>query len=144
MSWTYTRRVKYYETDRMGVVHHSNYLRLIEDARMDWLNDNVMNYCKMENMGIIIPAASAYGEFIAFLHYDDPFSVEIKLIEFKGIKMTFSYVVRNTDTDVICYKGKSSHFFACGNSDVGYKPFLSFRKKYPEIYEKVKSFVEEE
>ena len=111
---------------------------------MDWLNDNVMNYCDMEHMGIIIPAASAYGEFISFLHYDDPFSVEIKLIEFKGIKMTFSYVVRNTDTDVICYKGKSSHFFACGNSDVGYKPFLSFRKKYPEIYEKVKSFVEEE
>ena len=103
MSWTYTRRVKYYETDRMGVVHHSNYLRLIEDARMDWLNDNVMNYCDMEHMGIIIPAASAYGEFISFLHYDDPFSVEIKLIEFKGIKMTFSYVVRNTDTDVICY-----------------------------------------
>ena len=41
MSWEYNRRVKYYETDRMGVVHHSNYLRLLEDARMDWLGDNI-------------------------------------------------------------------------------------------------------
>ncbi|MGN0488516.1 MAG: acyl-CoA thioesterase [Ruminococcus sp.] len=144
MSWIYKRKVKYYETDRMGVVHHSNYLRLIEDARMDWLNDNVMNYHKMEEMGVIIPAASAEGKFISFLHYDDPFSVEIKLIKFNGVKMTFSYIVRNSDTDKICYTGKSSHFLANGNSDNEYKPYLSFRKKYPEIYEKIKSLVEEE
>ena len=42
MSWEYNRRVKYYETDRMGVVHHSNYLRLLEDARMDWLGDTTI------------------------------------------------------------------------------------------------------
>ena len=55
MSWEYNRRVKYYETDRMGVVHHSNYLRLLEDARMDWLGDNLITYSELERSGVIIP-----------------------------------------------------------------------------------------
>ena len=54
MSWEYNRRVKYYETDRMGVVHHSNYLRLLEDARMDWLGDNLISYSELEKSGVII------------------------------------------------------------------------------------------
>lgn len=64
MSWEYNRRVKYYETDRMGVVHHSNYLRLLEDARMDWLGDNLISYSELEKSGVIIPCVSASGEFL--------------------------------------------------------------------------------
>lgn len=143
MSWKYRRRVKYYETDRMGVVHHSNYLRILEDARMDWLNDNLMNYCEMEHMGIIIPAASASGKFISFLYYDSPFTVEVKLIKFSGITMTFSYNVFNESNQKLCYCGTSSHFFASENSEKEYKPMLSFRKKFPELYAKLISLVEE-
>ena len=54
----YKRRVKYYETDRMGVVHHSNYLKIIEEARIKWCDDNIMKYSEMEKRGCIIPAAS--------------------------------------------------------------------------------------
>ena len=61
--WEYRRRVRYYETDRMGVVHHSNYLRFLEDARMDWIRDHIINYSEMEKMGIIIPVVSATGNF---------------------------------------------------------------------------------
>ncbi|MFR4798923.1 MAG: acyl-CoA thioesterase, partial [Lentihominibacter sp.] len=77
--WEYRRRVRYYETDKMGVVHHSNYLRLIEDARMDWIGDHVMNYNDMEKMGVIIPVVNASGNFRAFLRYDDLFSVKMEL-----------------------------------------------------------------
>ena len=73
--WEYRRRVRYYETDRMGVVHHSNYLRFLEDARMDWIRDHIINYSEMEKMGIIIPVVSATGNFKSFLRYDDEFAV---------------------------------------------------------------------
>ena len=46
--WDYRRRVNYYETDRMGVVHHSNYLRLIEEARLAWIEQHVMRYSQIE------------------------------------------------------------------------------------------------
>ena len=110
MSWGYNRRVKYYETDRMGVVHHSNYLRLLEDARMDWLGENLITYSELERLGVIIPCVSASGNFLNYLRYDDPFKVIIKLTDFKGVKMSFAYEVINTDTNELCYEGISSHF----------------------------------
>lgn len=138
MNWEYKRRVKYYETDRMGVVHHSNYLRLIEDARMEWLRDNLMSYSDMEKAGIIIPAVSASGDFISYLHYDDLFKITIKLIKFKGVKMTFEYKVINMENNQLCYKGTSSHFFAVDGS---YKPYYKFRNEHPELYKKISSLV---
>lgn len=139
--WTYTRKVKYYETDRMGVVHHSNYLRLLEDARMEWLNDNIMNYNEMEHMGIIIPAVSAECNFCSFLRYDDEFCVEIHLVKFSGVKMQFLYKIYNTQTNVVCFEGTSEHYLAYGEM---YKPYLSLRRKYPDLYNKFVNLVEKD
>ena len=144
MSWTYHRRVRYYETDRMGVVHHSNYLRLIEDARMDWLEANVINYRKLEDLGVIIPCAAASGKFLAFLRYDDPFSVEVKLVQYSGVKMVFNYEVRNSDTGVLCYSGESTHFFSTDSQRTGkeYAP-MAIKHKFPELHQKFLDMVEE-
>ncbi|MDO4486468.1 MAG: thioesterase family protein [Bacillota bacterium] len=129
--WEYRRKVRYYETDRMGVVHHSNYLRLIEDARMDWIRDHVMNYNDMEQMGLIIPAVSATGNFKAFLRYDDEFAVTMKLVKFTGVRLEFTYEIHNTATGELCYDGESVHYFAAGDD---YRP-ISVKRKFPEIYE---------
>ncbi len=128
--WEYRRRVRYYETDRMGVVHHSNYLRLIEDARLDWVGEYIMNYNDMEKMGVIIPVVSATGNFKAFLRYDDPFSVRVRLTRFTGVRMCFSYELYNTETGELCYDGVSEHYFA---ADGDYRP-ISVKRKFPELY----------
>lgn len=132
--WMYHRRVKYYETDRMGVVHQSNYLRLLEDARMDWIGDHVMNYCAMEQLGIVIPAVSAVGNFKAFLRYDDPFSVAIRLVEYTGVRLRFVYEVRNEDTGELCYDGETVHCFTL-ESGREYRP-ISIKRKFPQLHEK--------
>lgn len=137
--WEYRRRVRYYETDRMGVVHHSNYLRLLEDARMDWIRDHVMNYNDMEKLGIIIPAVSATGNFKDFLRYDDLFAVRIRLVKFTGVRMCFEYEVYNAETGALCYDGESEHCFTAGED---YHP-ISVKRKYPEIYEAFKAAMDE-
>lgn len=141
--WTYSRRVKYYETDRMGVVHHTNYLRFLEDARMDWIGEHLMNYHQMEESGVIIPAASASGNFRSFLRYDDPFTVEMKLISYTGVRMTFSYRVVNSDTGVLCYEGETTHFFSTDGYRTGkeYSP-ISIKRSHPEWHEKLLALVE--
>lgn len=139
--FTYKRRVKYYETDRMGVVHHSNYLKLIEEARLSWCNEYIMDYKKLESLGCIIPAASASENFLNYLRFDDPFSIEVTLTEYKGIKMTFSYKIYNEDTDTLCYLGESSHFFAKQTGREEYVPYMSFRKDFPEIDKRLKEIV---
>jgi len=143
MSWVYHRRVKYYETDRMGVVHHSNYLRLLEDARLDWFAANIERYGEMERRGIIIPCASASGRFKGFLYYDDPFSVEIWLTEYTGVRMGFSYEVRNEETGELCYEGESVHFFSPDGNKPGlkYGP-MSIKHKFPDLHEKLLKLVE--
>ena len=129
--WEYRRKVRYYETDRMGVVHHSNYLRLLEDARMDWIRDHVMNYSDIEKLGVIIPAVSAAGNFKAFLRYDDEFRVLVKLVKFTGVRMCFEYEIYNAETGELCYDGCSEHCFV---ADGDYSP-LSIRRKFPEMYQ---------
>ena len=111
MSWTYSRRVHYYETDRMGVVHHSNYLRYLEEARVDWFNCLVMPYRELEALGAVMPVIAARGNFKAFLHFDDPFSVETRLIFYNGVRLTVAYEVRNADTGDLCYEGETEHCF---------------------------------
>ena len=128
--WEERRRVRYYETDKMGVVHHSNYLRLIEDARMDWIGDHVMNYNDMEKMGVIIPVVNASGNFRAFLRYDDLFSVKMELTKFTGVRMRFQYKVHNAKTGELCYDGDSEHYFA---EDKNYRP-ISLKRKFPKLY----------
>lgn len=118
----------------MGVVHHSNYLKIIEEARLDWFNDNIINYKILENMGVIIPALSATENFISYLRYDDLFSVDVRLIKYNGIKMTFSYIITKESDNSLCYKGESTHFFAQEISKEEYKPYMSFRKKFPELH----------
>ena len=56
--YNYERQVKYYETDKMGVVHHSNYIRWFEEARVEFMRDNDISYRHMEEEGIQIPVVS--------------------------------------------------------------------------------------
>ncbi len=135
--FAYRRRVKYYETDRMGVVHHSNYLKIIEEARLQWCNENIMDYKEMEKRGCIIPAQSASENFIKYLRFDDPFRVEVMLKEYKGIKMTFSYKIYNENDNTLCYTGESSHFFAKETGKEQYLPYISFRKDFPKEHKKL-------
>ena len=147
MSFTYSRRVRYYETDRMGVVHHSNYLRLLEDARMEWMDSCVMPYRQMERMGLIVPAAEAQERFLNYLRFDDPFSVTLRLAEYTGVKMTFTYEVRNDETGDVCLTARSTHFFSVsspipGTEEREYRP-VSIKRRFPELHALLLAQVEE-
>ena len=56
--------IKYSDTDQMGIVHHSNYLKYFENARIAWLRDLGVSYKKIEEDGILMPVVSASLEFI--------------------------------------------------------------------------------
>ncbi len=132
------RRVRYYETDRMGVVHHSNYLRLLEDARMDFLTAHNIDYCALEKRGIIIPCANAQGNFRGYLYFDDPFSVHMALVKCTGARLGFAYQVFNDNTGQLCYDGTTEHFFA---RDGDYFP-ISIKHREPELYQQFLSFLQ--
>ena len=134
----YCRMVNYYETDRMGIVHHSNYIRWFEEARGDFMAQYGLNYIRMEQEGIVIPVLSVSVTYRMHLTFGDVFSIMTTLKRFNGIKFSCAYEVRNRETGVLCTTGESTHCIL--NRDL--KPFR-FRKEFPAYYEIFQTLAEE-
>jgi acyl-CoA thioester hydrolase len=123
------RRVAYYETDRMGIVHHSNYIRYMEEARLTWLEENGLAYDKMEAMGVMLPVVSVNATYEKPLKFGDTFKVETRLTALTNVKITLSYVVSNATTGDTCAVGESVHCFV--NND--FKP-IALKRLYPDTF----------
>lgn len=135
MSWQWIRKINYYETDRMGVVHHSNYLRILEEARLEWLAQNIISYSELESMGVIVPAIYANEEFKTFLRFGETALVSMRLIRYTGVQLAFEYEIHNADTGVLCLKAETGHCFTSDALKTGheYMP-ISLRHKFPELH----------
>lgn len=126
----YQRRAQYYETDQMGIIHHSNYIRWFEEARMRFMEEVGFSYAMVEAMGIIIPVLSVQCEYRTMVHYNDVVDIYTKITKFTGVKMTVSYRVFDHETGELRCTGESSHAFL----DKAYKP-IRMKKEYPALYE---------
>ncbi|MCD8255156.1 MAG: acyl-CoA thioesterase [Oscillospiraceae bacterium] len=107
----YSRPVNYYETDRMSIVHHSNYIRWMEEARLDYMHKAGVDYPSMEADGIIMPVTGVKCSYKTSLRYGDTFTVKTTLTGFNGIRMEFSYKIYTDDPDTPCCVGESGHCF---------------------------------
>lgn len=125
----YRHKVQYYETDQMGVVHHSNYIRWFEEARTDFLEKSGFSYAWMEEQGIIIPVLSVEAEYKAMVHYGEDVRIIPLVKEFNGVKLALSYEVRNAQTGELTTTGRSCHCFLGRD----YRP-LRLKKEFPQVY----------
>lgn len=129
----YARRINYYETDKMGIVHHSNYIRFFEEARLDYLKKEGLDYWKMEELGIIIPVTFVNCRYLLPLRFDDEIEISTKLTKYDGIKMELSYEIRKKEDGSLCTTGETGHCFL--NAEL--KP-LRMKREYPELFTKLK------
>lgn len=125
----YEHRVSYYETDQMGVVHHSNYIRWFEDARVDFLEQVGFSYKKMEDMGIMIVVLGASCEYKMPARFGDRVIIIPRISEYNGFKMTVSYEVINKADGTLLATGETRHCF----TDLDIKP-VRVKKEHPDIY----------
>lgn len=132
----YSRQVNYYETDQMGIVHHSNYIRYFEEARLDMMDQLGLNYPGIENLGLIIPVMFVDCQYLQPLLYGDQIEIHSAMTKFDGIKMEISYEIYKKDEEVLCTTGHSGHCFL----DKEMRP-VRMKRRYPEVYEKLKNMV---
>lgn len=135
----YKRRANYYETDQMGIVHHTNYIRYFEEARIDFMRQINCSCKELESLGVIIPVVDAYAKYHKSVTFDDEFFVFIKFKKFNGARMEFSYEIRFAETDELAVSGFTSHCFTNAEK----KP-ISIKRKFPEFYERLNNLVEKE
>ena len=106
----YIHTVQYYETDKMGITHHSNYIRWMEEARCDLLNQIGCPYDEMEELGVISPVTAVECKYKLSTTYAEKIAIKASIEEFKGVKLKVSYVMENEAGKTV-FEGKSEHCF---------------------------------
>ena len=107
---SYKHKVQYYETDKMGITHHSNYIRWMEEARVDFLARIGWEYAKLEEMGLVSPVLNVTCDFRKTTTFSDEISIDVSVKEFRGVKLFLSYEMKNDKGEVVC-TAQSSHAF---------------------------------
>lgn len=111
MKTEYIHTVQYYETDRMGVTHHSNYIRWMEEARIDFLEKIGWGYDRLEELGIVSPVVGVQGEYKGTTTFRDRIAVTVEAKEFKGVRLIVTYEMRKVGEEALVFAGTSSHCF---------------------------------
>lgn len=133
----YIHKVNYYETDKMGITHHSNYIRWMEEARIFFFDQIGFGYKKLEEDGIISPVIGIECEYKTPTTFDDEVEISLKVAEFKGVKLIVEYVMTNRKTGETVLLGKSKHCFV----DKANKPII-LKRQFPELDVKLKELSE--
>ena len=105
----YQTRVRYVETDRMDVVHHSNYLAWFEAARIQMLDEIGLPYKQMEEDGFLIPVLGVELSYKLPAMFDDRLEIHLYMREFGRARFHFDYEVRRGET--LLATGKTTHGF---------------------------------
>lgn len=137
MEYIFERTINYYETDRMGIVHHSNYIRFLEEARCKFLDDIGLPYLSFENNQIMIPVLGVSCEYKHHVTFNDTIIIKSKISEFTGVRMTVSYTIIDKETNNLVATATTKHCF----TNTQLKP-ISLKKYYFEAYEKLKNLSE--
>ena len=126
---SYKHKVQYYETDKMGIVHHSNYIRWMEEARVDFLEKIGWSYDQLEKVGLVSPVLSLNIDYSHPTYFSDMVSIDVEILELKMSKMRVGYKMTNEDGNIVA-KCESSHGFLLSSG----RPAI-LKRDFPGLYE---------
>ena len=109
MAEPYIHKIKYYECDRMGITHHSNYVRIMEEARLNMLDCIGYGFEKMEAEGVVSPVMEVHCSYKKTTTFQDEVSVQVSVEKLSALKIKINYVM--TCRDEAVFTGSSVHCF---------------------------------
>lgn len=115
MSFVFERKINYYETDKMGVVHHSNYIRYMEESRCAWLESIEMPFEILEENDITIPVLGVKCDYKHHVTFGDTIIIAPFVKEYNGVRMTVGYDVKDKKTENIVIVAETKHCFTNRN-----------------------------
>ena len=125
----YTHKVQYYETDMMGLTHHSNYIRWMEEARIDFMDQLGFPYTRMEAAGILSPVKAVACDYRHPSTFGDTISVAVTAESFNGVVLAIAYEMKNEAGDTVC-TARSEHVFLHRDGT-----FARLKRELPEFCE---------
>lgn len=127
--YTYNRRAMYYETDAMGIVHHSNYIRWFEEIRTDFLAAKGFPYAKMEELGVLIPVLSVECQYKTPVKFEEDVLITSYISQFGGARFEITYKITGVKDGALKVTGKTTHCFVTKD----FRP-IRVKTQFPDIY----------
>ena len=129
----YKHLVQYYETDKMGVTHHSNYIRFMEEARLDFFKKLGFDYLEFEKIGLISPVIGLNNiKFRKPSTVGDTLDIEVSVKSYNSLVLTMHYVMKKGD--ILVFEGDSDHCFLSKEG----KMLPLGDNSFPELHHKLK------
>ncbi|MDO4458498.1 MAG: acyl-CoA thioesterase [Clostridia bacterium] len=134
MDIIYERKPFYYETDRMGIIHHSNYIRWFEEARIYYMEQMGYPYRRIEDEGIIIPVTNVDCNYKSMTRFGETVLIRVWLSKYNGAIFHCDYEVTDKETGTLRATGHSEHCFLDENGKV-----CVLKRNNPEAHEAFKN-----
>ena len=132
----YEHECKYYETDQMGVVHHSNYIRFMEEARIDFLDQIGFPMDVIEAGGVVSPVVGINCQYKNMSYFKDVLCIKVFIKEYSGVRFSIGYEMSDKKTGQLRAVGESSHCFLTKEGKI-----VMLRKVMPELDKALKEYM---
>lgn len=107
----YIRKPNFYETDQMGIIHHSNYIRWFEEARVDLMEQMGFGYMKAVEAGVDFAVLGVSCEYKSMVRFGDTVEILCELTSIEAMRMTIAYTITDSVTGQVRTTGESKHCF---------------------------------
>ena len=109
--FTYTRKAQYHETDKMGIIHHSNYVKWMEEARIAYMDSLGYGFDKVESLGVLSPVAGISVSYKNPVRFNDTIQISISLTRYSGVIQEVAYTFTNATTGELSATATSKHCY---------------------------------
>ena len=137
MNTVFTHKVQYYETDMMGITHHANYIRWMEEARIGLLEQLGFPYSRVESDGVFSPVRSVSCLYKQPSTFGDEISIKVTVESFNRIVLTLLYEMRNQKGEMVC-EARSEHVFVNKQGRL-----IRLDKEQPEFYQTIQAAMQQ-
>lgn len=127
--YTYTRRAHYHETDKMGIIHHSNYIKWMEEARIAYMEHLGYGFERVEELGVMSPVAGLTISYKTPSRFNDEIAIKVSVTRYSGVVQEISYEFMNKTTGQVCATASSKH---CYTKD---GKIVNLKHEIPELHE---------
>ncbi len=109
--FTYSRKAQYHETDKMGIIHHSNYIKWMEEARIAYMESLGYGFDKVESLGIVSPVAGISISYKTPVLFNETVDIAISLTRYSGVIQEVSYTFTKHGSGDLCATATSKHCY---------------------------------
>ncbi|WP_428075719.1 acyl-CoA thioesterase [Candidatus Avelusimicrobium luingense] len=133
--FSYVKKAQYHETDQMGIIHHANYVKWMEEARLAYLEELGLGYQQVENEQVFSPVVSIAVQYKAPVRFADEVKINVSVKEYTSVKLVLAYEFFNKTTHQLCSTASSGHCFIKNGK------IISLKREMPALHEKISALV---